>query len=70
MPSAASGHSGVLPGIPAWPALHPPFCPHPGLQLLLKRGANVDLAVEGLGTALHAAAAAGAGTAVTLLLDK
>ncbi len=40
------------------------------VQLLLKSGADVDLAVEGMGTALHAAAAAGAGNAVTLLLAK
>lgn len=58
-------------------AVHAPLQPHPpsrppasSLQLLLKSGADVDLTIDGLGTALHAAAAAGAGNAVTLLLAK
>lgn len=37
------------------------------LQLLLQRGANINLEVDGMGTPLHAAAAHGACTAPMLL---
>ena len=70
IPGAASGHFASIPHRPACTTLNLPCCPYPGVQLLLKSGADVDLSVEGLGTALHAAAAAGAGNAVTLLLAK
>lgn len=40
------------------------------LQLLLKCGASVNLATPDHGTALHAAASAGASNAVPLLLAK
>jgi ankyrin repeat protein len=40
------------------------------VKLLLKQGANIDLFTKEHGTALHVAAASGAGNAVTLLLAK
>jgi hypothetical protein len=44
--------------------------PRSPLQLLLKCGASVNLATPEHGTALHAAASAGASNAVPLLLAK